>query len=149
MRIKLAREVRENIRNESPVWLRCMDEIDVFRSGFLVHIEKETNAYLKYGIASFRIAVPEYAIGNRPLDGVTGNEDGLNAKTVTVSVQNQHENMLKQHAHPMLKTRAVVSFFMPEQTKELLDWMDRLAEYEDPPVIVDQEIDSDWEIIEL
>lgn len=130
MRFDLARQLREKLRSLYPFWLDTLGQPDLYESRFDVIIEDWTPAYTKYGVRFLRIAVPQSAIGNRPIDGVTGIQGGDEARTVVVDV-GWCDNMSSEH--PMLPWGSK-SFLVPAESDALFDWMTCFVEYDDSSV---------------
>ena len=126
MRFDLARQVREKLKSLSPFWLDTLGQLDLYESRFDATIEDWTPAYAQYGVRWLRIAVPQSAIGNRPIDGVTGIRGGDEARTVVVKV-GWRDNV--SHAHPMLPCGSKF-FSVPSESDALFDWMTRFVEYD-------------------
>ena len=130
MRFDLARQLREKLKSVYPYWLDNLGQLDLYESRFDATIEDWTPAYAQYGARCLRIAVPQSAIGNRPIDGVTGIRGGDEARTVVVDV-GWCDNMSSEH--PMLP-RGAKSFLVPAESDALFDWMTRFVEYDDSSV---------------
>ena len=161
MRFDLAQKVHKELKKLQPFWLDRLSTIDLYESRFEATIEAWTSAYTDYGARSLCIAVPFNAIGNRPIDGVTGVQGGDDARTVVLDVQwstCQEHLMFK---HPMIG-QGSKSFDFSVQADQLFDWMNRFVQYE-PDASADGLSDafkrisvagscegelSDWELVE-
>jgi len=140
MRHELAVQVQNVL--QSTCNIRNLGPIDILRVEFKAILESDTCAVREYGANSLLVAVPHDVIGNRSIDGVTGNQITDRAVAVAVSVLGSDGHVFRKDEHPMLCEGRVHSFRFPDGTDDFVEWINRFVNYTNMG-------DDDWVFVQM
>ena len=139
MRHELAVQVRNVL--QSTCNIQNLGPIDILRVEFKAILESDTCAVREYGVNSLLVAVPHNVIGNRPVDGVTGNKTTDRAVAVVVTVLGADGHVFRREEHPMLCEGRVHSFSFPDGADDFVEWIKRFVNYKGD--------DDEWVFVEM